>query len=145
MPLVARDAELESLRDLRQRTETDGAVVRADKWFHRDREDSAGRRFLPRSNPPKAVRRAIAVPSKFERAYSVLEQLLETTVAGDPVAAGAALVDSGATVFVVDDAQWCDVESVRSLSSAVRHHPRAPLLILLVAATGPAAQPNWTN
>ena len=136
MPLVARDAELESLRDLRQRTETDGAVVALVSGPAGIGKTALADEFC-REQPAKAVRRATAVPWESDRPFSVLEQLLETTVAGDPVAAGAALVDSGATVVVVDDAQWCDAESVRSLSSAVRHHPRAPLLILLVRRDGP--------
>ena len=64
MPLVARDAELESLRDLRQRTETDGAVVALISGSTGIGKTALAEDFC-REQPAEAVRRAIAVPWEF--------------------------------------------------------------------------------
>ncbi|MET0191182.1 MAG: LuxR C-terminal-related transcriptional regulator [Pseudonocardia sediminis] len=72
------------------------------------------------------------------RAHGVVSQLLRSVVPpADPFDAAALLVgglpDDAVTLVVVDDAKSADVESLRTLSTAVAHHHGAPLLVVLAA------------
>ncbi|EON25335.1 regulatory protein, LuxR [Nocardioides sp. CF8] len=85
-------------------------------------------------------RQARAVPWEQDVANGVLAQLLGEPV-GETDTLGAASVVAGlagseTTLLVVDDASWSDPESVQALSSAVRHHPSARLLVVLAVTRG---------
>lgn len=78
--------------------------------------------------------------------YGVLAQLLGEDIAelagDDGFAAARRLVDTvdgGPVVIVVDDAHWCDGDTVRALSTLVRHHRRTPVAMLLAATPGRGA------
>lgn len=78
--------------------------------------------------------------------YGVLAQLIgedvSALVGDDAFAAAERLVDRAGerpVVIVVDDAHWCDVESVRALSTLVRHHRRTPVAMLFAATPGVGA------
>ncbi|WP_020660565.1 helix-turn-helix transcriptional regulator [Amycolatopsis benzoatilytica] len=85
------------------------------------------------------VRRATAADWESGSGYAVLRQLFPgLNTEGDPLAVAARIaadLPPGA-LLVVDDAQWADVDSVRALSSLLRHHPAARATVLLTAATG---------
>ncbi|MCD2193694.1 LuxR C-terminal-related transcriptional regulator [Actinomycetospora endophytica] len=75
--------------------------------------------------------------------YGVLAQLVGDEVGGlagdDAFTAADRLVARAGdqpVVIVVDDAHWCDVDSVRALSTMVRHHRRTPVVMLFVATPG---------
>ncbi|MGZ8744997.1 MAG: AAA family ATPase, partial [Nocardioides sp.] len=103
---------------------------------------------------PAATLRARGAAWETGHPYGVLSQLLGSPVeAADPMAAGSALIDAvtddaGAgddtTLVVVDDATWCDPESLQALSSAVHHHPDTAVLVLLVSRTGDPTVPAAT-
>jgi DNA-binding CsgD family transcriptional regulator len=80
------------------------------------------------------------------RASGVLHQLLRSTdVPTAPFAAAellAARVGDTPALALVDDAQWADPESLRALSTAVRHCHEMPLLVVAAARmeeAGPVA------
>lgn len=90
--------------------------------------------------------RARAVAWERERSFAVMHQLLGVAVTDDPLDAADALAEQvrgatdGPTLVVVDDAHWADEASLRSLDSAVRHHPDARVLVVLTSSTdAPAA------
>ncbi|GAA1031965.1 MULTISPECIES: LuxR C-terminal-related transcriptional regulator [Amycolatopsis] len=71
--------------------------------------------------------------------FAVLQQLFPDLPADGgplPVAGRIAAELVPGTLLVVDDAQLSDVDSVRTLSSLLRHHPAARATVLLTAATG---------
>lgn len=90
------------------------------------------------------VLRARGAAWESDRPHGVLAQLLRSAAPpADPFDAAALLVDGLAggavTVVVVDDAQSCDVHTLRTLSTATAHHHAAPLLVVLAARVGEAA------
>jgi DNA-binding CsgD family transcriptional regulator len=75
--------------------------------------------------------------------HAVLAQLtgddVEDLAGDDAFAAARRLAEragDGPVVIAVDDAHWCDVESLRALSTLVRHHRRVPVVVLLAATPG---------
>lgn len=117
------------------------------------------------------VLRATGVPWESRRAYGVLTQLVraaggagEGTLPADAFAAARRLVDAlvdaprgapggapgsaagggaGRPVLVlVDDAQHADGASLRALATAVRHHPRVALLVVLAVREGSGRSPE---
>ncbi|WP_084145532.1 helix-turn-helix transcriptional regulator [Amycolatopsis jejuensis] len=84
---------------------------------------------------PGPVLRAAA--AEWEGAYAVVRQLVpDLPVDGSPLMVADALAARLApgTLLVVDDAHLADVDSIRTLSSLLRHHPQ--VTVLLTAATG---------
>ena len=87
---------------------------------------------------------ALAVPWESDLHHGVLAQLLgeplpelDLLAAADRVIG--ALGDSselGPTLIVVDDAHWSDPTSLQALSTVVRHHRHAHLLVLVAASAG---------
>lgn len=72
------------------------------------------------------------------RPYALLDQAWPGLAGPDPLEAAGELVrrlDPG-TLLVVEDAQLADLESLRTLASALRHHPDAGLRVLATAVTG---------
>lgn len=74
---------------------------------------------------------------------AVLAQLVGADIAelagDDPFAGAERLVGQGngrTIVVLVDDAHWCDVESLRAISTLVRHHRRAPVVTVFAAVAG---------
>ncbi|MBW0103626.1 LuxR family transcriptional regulator [Pseudonocardia sp. KRD291] len=89
------------------------------------------------------VLRARGAGWESDRPHGVLSQLLRSAVPpADPFDAADLLVGALAagtvTLAVVDDAHCADVDSLRTLSTAVAHHHTAPLLVLLAARVGEA-------
>lgn len=81
---------------------------------------------------------ARAVPWEQDVRHGVLSQLLGEPVGEVDALAAAALVVEGlsgtpTTLLVVDDASWSDPASLQALSTAVRHHPGASMLVVLAA------------
>jgi len=84
---------------------------------------------------------ARAVPWEHDVTHGVLSQLLGEPVGEmDGLGAAARVVDALAgiagdppSLLVVDDASWSDPPSLQALSTAVRHHPAASLLVVLAA------------
>ncbi|MER7113958.1 LuxR C-terminal-related transcriptional regulator [Saccharomonospora azurea] len=93
------------------------------------------------------VLRATGTPWEAGHAYGVLGQLVpHLDVDGEPVEVAerftAALDPSaGPTLVVVDDAHRADPPSLQALTSAVRHHPRARLLVVVTAVTDDPSLP----
>ncbi|WP_353952601.1 AAA family ATPase [Knoellia sp. S7-12] len=149
--LVARDTELTTLRRYLLQGGRPGpgvvlvtgasgtgtsALVRQLAREHRE----AGGRVLS----------ALAVPWETDVHHGVLAQLLgmplpqmEVLATADRVV-GALGEPSGAgpTLLVVDDAHWSDPASLQALSTAVRHHHQAPMLVLCAASVGAPAAPT---
>ncbi|MEU5259777.1 LuxR C-terminal-related transcriptional regulator [Amycolatopsis sp. NPDC021455] len=70
--------------------------------------------------------------------YALLTQAFPGMPASDPLATAAQLVErlTPGTLLVIDDAHLADIMSLRTLASALRHHPGAQLKILVTATTG---------
>ncbi|WP_409179496.1 hypothetical protein F9C11_23410 [Amycolatopsis sp. VS8301801F10] len=88
---------------------------------------------------PGPVLRATAAEWESGSAFAVLRQLFPDVPTDDgplPVAGRIAAELLPGTLLVVDDAQLADVDSIRTLSSLLRHHPAARATVLLTAATG---------
>lgn len=80
------------------------------------------------------------------RPYGMLAQLTGADVAdlaGDDAFAAAdrlaERVGDDRVVIVVDDAHWCDAESLRAVSTLLRHHRRVPVATLFAATPGGGA------
>ncbi|WP_433566698.1 LuxR C-terminal-related transcriptional regulator [Nocardia sp. CA-151230] len=104
-----------------------------------------GRTFIARALAvahPGLVLWATAAEWESNRPFGVLDQLVPGIGdSADPIAAGTALIRhvAGAddrVLAVVDDAHWADSRSLQVLSTVVRHHPEARLLVLLTAVSG---------
>lgn len=136
--LVGRVTELATLHRLLDEAETDGARVALLTGPAGAGKTALLTRFLAGlSETP--VRRAQAVSWESERPFGVLEQLLgrlSPEGTKDPVRAGDVLAESHTGVFVVDDAHWCDPDTVRAFSSCVRHHPHSGVLVLFAGQPG---------
>ncbi|QGK69247.1 tetratricopeptide repeat protein [Allosaccharopolyspora coralli] len=142
--LVGRVTELATLRRLLDETETDGATVAQLTGPAGVGKTALLTHFLA-GLTDTPVRRARAVPWETERPFGVLEQLLgrlppEATV--DPLRAGDALAESQVAVCVVDDAHWCDPDTVRAFSSCARHHPRSRMLLLFAGRPDSGSDPS---
>jgi DNA-binding CsgD family transcriptional regulator len=91
---------------------------------------------------------ALAVPWEHDLRYGVLSQLLGERVGGEDVMAAAGrVIDAVAgttALVVVDNASWSDPVSLQALSTAVRHHPGTPLLVVLAASTDGPSIPRAT-
>jgi len=151
--LVARDTELTALRQrLLQVGELGPAVVLVTgpsgmgssalvRRLAADHVAAGGRCLHSR-----------AVPWEQDVRHGVLSQLLGEPVGETDALGAAAVVVDGladitgtlAALLVVDDASWSDPESLQALSSAVRHHPGAPMLVVLAATTDGRGAPRET-
>lgn len=83
--------------------------------------------------------RAQAMAWETDTPAGVLRQLLQDSPPIEPVAAAAWLIGrvsgDGPVLIIVDDAEYADPISLQALSTAVRHHRGASLLVLLAEAT----------
>lgn len=133
-PLVARETELAELGVLRSLAREHGTLAAAVTGPTDVGRTALVDAFVAASaTAGERALQARAVAWESGRPYGALAQLLPgLEPPADPVAAAGALVASGAGVVVVDDAQWCDPETLQAISSATRHHPDAGLLVLLV-------------
>lgn len=149
--LVARDTELSALRQrLLQTGERGPAMILVTgpsgtgssallDRLAQDHQQSGGRCLTAR-----------AAPWETDVTYGVLSQLLgEPLPEMDVMSAANRVVSalehvSGAdpTLLVVDDAPWSDPASLQCLSTVVRHHRQAPLLVVLAASNRAAAAPR---
>ncbi|MEU6263640.1 helix-turn-helix transcriptional regulator [Saccharopolyspora shandongensis] len=70
--------------------------------------------------------------------YALLSQAFPGLATSTPLDTAEKLVEqlAPATLLVVDDAHFADVESLQTLASALRHHPEARLQVLATATTG---------
>ncbi|MFC7339858.1 LuxR C-terminal-related transcriptional regulator [Saccharopolyspora griseoalba] len=84
------------------------------------------------------VLRATAAEWESARPYALLLQLLADLPTSDPLGTAAELAArlAPSAVLVLHDAQFADVESLRTLASAQRHHPELALHVLATATTG---------
>lgn len=92
---------------------------------------------------PARVATASGVEWETGRANAVVAQLLGEDVTSldgeDTFATARRLADLAGDeplLLVVDDAQWCDQESLRALSTLVRHHRHVPAVVLFAATPG---------
>ena len=106
-------------------------------------------RLVARHDGPALVCRAVAWEAA--QTYGVLRQLVPGEgIPSDALAAAGLLVDrgrdlgKGTTLVIVDDAHWADTASLQALSSAVRHHHDAALLVVLTLSTGIVDAPSET-
>ena len=86
---------------------------------------------------------AAGVAWEQDRPSGVLAQLTGediATLADEDVFAGAQRLADRAggrsAVVLVDDAHWCDVDSLRALSTLARHHRRTPVVVVFAASPG---------
>jgi predicted ATPase len=82
------------------------------------------------------------LPAPQRRALDAALRRAESTTPPDPTALGLAvrvLLATTPTLLAVDDLQWLDPESVRTLSFALRRAPEPPTLVLATARSGSAA------
>lgn len=149
--LVARDTELSALRQRLLRGGEFGPEVllvtgasgtgssALVRQLAHDHQESGGRCFMAR-----------ATPWETDVNHGVLSQLLGTPLPEMDVLAAAdrvvaALHDvpgTEPTLLVVDDAHWSDPASLQALSTVVRHHRHAPLLVVLAASTRVPGAPS---
>lgn len=136
---IGRDAELSELADRLGNTAGDGATVVAvvgDPGVGK----TALLRALAAGRPNVLWARAASWETDLPG--GVLAQLLQDVVPDDPVDAAAQLVDRlrrpEPTLVIIDDAEYADIESLRAISTLVRHQRDLAVLVILAAAPGPS-------
>ncbi|WP_433710236.1 LuxR C-terminal-related transcriptional regulator [Nocardia sp. CA-084685] len=91
--------------------------------------------------------------ASWERDYSygVLRQLIPGSVpAGDPVEVAAdiarqlAATSKDTTLAIIDDAHWADAPTLQALSSIIRHHTDARVLVVAATVAGDPSVPPST-
>ncbi|MDI3313799.1 MAG: LuxR C-terminal-related transcriptional regulator [Mycobacterium sp.] len=134
---VGRGRELAELSSRCAATATRGADIVAVVGASGIGKSTVLRRLISQR---EAARWARATPWESGLPGGVLSQLLQEKVPAEPVAAAEQFVDRitglQPALVVVDDAEHADELSLHALVSAVRHHRRLPLLVV-VSTTSP--------